>query len=183
MFFTFSLFHCDPPDKSSLFRQPSTSWNLLENFFGKYFVCSGNAFLAHALIFTSRVFCFVCFFSSSSSFCSLVFLIWATDSISWPGWWLSRQLMAPAQVKSQETFEFWESDLLYSAKSINVWKTSFNRQHTTTVKWKCCVSIAGLSCVGCLVCRCSLLPWKWINVTIVLKCTMSLLSVCSPSNV
>jgi hypothetical protein len=126
---------------------------------------------------------FCLFFSSSSSFCSLVFLIWATDSISWPGWWLSRQLMAPAQVKSQETFEFWESDLLYSAKSINVWKTSFNRQHTTTVKWKCCVSIAGLSCVGCLVCRCSLLPWKWINVTIVLKCTMSLLSVCSPSNV
>jgi hypothetical protein len=171
----FSLFHFFiaiplTNHRSSVNRQRlETSW---KTFSGNTLSVLGTHFLPTLL-----------FSHPESSFCSLVFLIWATDSISWPGWWLSRQLMAPAQVKSQETFEFWESDLLYSAKSINVWKTSFNRQHTTTVKWKCCVSIAGLSCVGCLVCRCSLLPWKWINVTIVLKCTMSLLSVCSPSNV
>lgn len=112
----------------------------------------------------SILFCW--FFSSSSSFCSLVFLIWATDSISWPGWWLSRQLMAPAKVKSQETFESLTFSVL---RSLSMFERQVSTgQHTTAVKWKCCVSIVGLSCVGCLVCRCSLLPWKWINVTIVL---------------
>lgn len=94
--------------RSSVNRQRlETSW---KTFSGNTLSVLGTHFLPTLLL--SHVTCpeyflffLFCFFSSSSSFCSLVFLIWATDSISWPGWWLSRQLMAPAQVKTQETFE------------------------------------------------------------------------------
>lgn len=102
-----SVFFLQSPDKSSVTFSSfqSVSWKL----FWRIACFPEKPFLL--LFFLQLWHSSECIFFF---FCSLVFLYLRTDSISWPGWWLSRQRGCKWKVKS-----------LFNLAPINAWKPSF----------------------------------------------------------